>query len=196
MSRRKFRRDELEQVCRFLFNYPLRLLRFFPFWNTNHWNGSELDFLFLYFSLNQIAMFVNWALRSVRESLIQVWIPEFLTKFLITHVAHSHWRSLTLIISNDSRKGSLGEWESGIWLLFAFRILVQVDPLAAALAYKEREPKRPLPAVVSRTPLLLQFTPFAGPPPGGPSDLKFSINPWLWPYSTRSYPTKPDQRNH
>ncbi|KAF8355517.1 hypothetical protein PRIPAC_97140, partial [Pristionchus pacificus] len=77
MSRRKFRRDELEQI----------------------------------------AMFVNWALRSVRESLIQV------------------------------------------------------DPLAAALAYKEREPKRPLPAVVSRTPLLLQFTPFAGPPPGGPSDL-------------------------
>lgn len=54
-------------------------------------------------------MFVNWALRSVRESLIQV------------------------------------------------------DPLAAALAYREREPKRPLPAIVSRTPLLLQFTPFAGP---------------------------------
>ena len=57
-------------------------------------------------------MFVNWALRSVRESLIQI------------------------------------------------------DPLADALAYREKPPKKPrqnIPVTVSRTPLLLSFTPFAPP---------------------------------
>ncbi|CAJ0572913.1 unnamed protein product, partial [Mesorhabditis spiculigera] len=44
------------------------------------------------------------------------------------------------------------------WALRSFRdSLIQVDPLAAAISHKAQ--KKPLPSV-SKTPLLLQFTPF------------------------------------
>ncbi|UMM39802.1 hypothetical protein L5515_016692 [Caenorhabditis briggsae] len=50
------------------------------------------------------------------------------------------------------------------WALRSVReSLIQVDPLAAALAHQARKANAAVPAV-SRTPLLLQFTPF-GPPP-------------------------------
>ncbi|CAI5454312.1 unnamed protein product [Caenorhabditis angaria] len=51
------------------------------------------------------------------------------------------------------------------WALRSVReSLIQVDPLAAALAHQARKANSTVPSV-SRTPLLLQFTPF-GPPPG------------------------------
>uniref|UniRef100_A0A8R1IBP4 Uncharacterized protein n=1 Tax=Caenorhabditis japonica TaxID=281687 RepID=A0A8R1IBP4_CAEJA len=51
--------------------------------------------------------------------------------------------------------------------------LIQVDPLAAALAHQARKANT-VPAV-SRTPLLLQFTPFGPPPSSCRSDVRLFL---------------------